>query len=68
MANEDRARSLRLRVVVPPNEQATDMRGTVQIAADDRVFAAQRAALADVSPSGADSVTGKVLANPNVTI
>jgi hypothetical protein len=57
MANEDRARFPRLRVPQP-----MDTRGTDQIAADDRVFAAQGSALADVLPSGAGSVTEKVLA------
>jgi len=40
-----------------------DRRGTDQIAADDLASAVQRSALADVSPSAADSVAEKMLAS-----
>ena len=55
-ANEDRARSPRLWVVVPPNEQAADKRGRDQTGAGDRASVVQHSALVAVSPSDADSV------------
>lgn len=55
-ANEDRARSPRLWVVVPSSEQATDKRGRDQTGAGDRASVVQRSALVDVLPSDADSV------------
>ena len=55
MANEDHARFPRLRIGGPLNEQVMDMRGTGQTAGDDQVSEEQRSALADVSPSDADS-------------
>ena len=55
-ASEDRARILRLRIVVPPNEQVSGRRGRDQTGADDRGAVVQHSVLVDVSPSGADSV------------
>lgn len=58
-ANEDHARSPRLSVVVPLNEQVVGTRETDQTVADDRASVVQHSALEDVSPSDADSVGGR---------
>lgn len=65
MANEDRARSPRLWVVVPLNGLVLDKRGMDQIGGDDRASVVRHSALADVSPSDAGSVTRKELASRN---
>jgi hypothetical protein len=55
-ANEDHARSPRLRAVVPSDEQAADRRERDQTGADDRGAVVWRSVLVAVSPSDADSV------------